>query len=172
MWKAISLFSGAGGDTLGMEQAGIKVVGFVEFDKWATETHLRNFKKSILIGKKYHGYITKIPDNEFKKFENKIDIIFAGFPCQAFSHAGKKDPKDKRVNLFKEFVRIVKIVKPKWIIGENVEGILERKDIEGNKNMSKIINKSFKDIGYTMIKPKLISAENYKTPQLRKRVFL
>ena len=51
---------------------------------------------------------------------NIKDILFAGFPCQGFSHAGKKDSNDQRNKLFWEFVRVAKLIKPKWIIGENV----------------------------------------------------
>lgn len=82
---AISLFSGAGGDTLGMKNDGINVIGYIEWDRNAIETHKQNFPECKLIGKD----ITKIEDEEFKKYEG-VDIIFGGFPCQSFSHGGKK----------------------------------------------------------------------------------
>jgi len=98
--KAISLFAGCGGDTLGLEQAGYEVIGFVEFWNKAIETHKLNFPNSEFIGEEFNGDITKIPDEFFKRFEGQIDILFAGFPCQGFSHGGKKDPKDPRNKLF------------------------------------------------------------------------
>jgi DNA (cytosine-5)-methyltransferase 1 len=112
-YKAISLFAGAGGDTQGLEDAGIEVVSFVEFDKKAKETHLINFPNSKLIGEEFKSDITKIPDSDFLKYKGKIDIIFAGFPCQGFSHAGKKDPNDKRNQLFHQFARVVKLIEPR-----------------------------------------------------------
>ena len=72
--KAISLFAGCGGDTLGLENAGIKVIGFVEFWNKAIETHKLNFPNSEFIGEKFKGDITKIPYEDFKKFEGKIDV--------------------------------------------------------------------------------------------------
>ena len=167
--QGISLFSGAGGDTLGMKQAKIKVIAFSEFDKKAILTHKLNFPKSVLLGEQYGGDITKIPDHEFKKYKGKIDLIFAGFPCQGFSHAGKKLILDKRNMLFEEFVRVVKIVKPKYIIGENVKGLLERG--KGIINFADQINKSFEQLNYKMNKPLLISLNEYGVPQNRKRVF-
>lgn len=169
--KAISLFAGCGGDTLGLEKAGFEVVGFVEFWDKAIKTHKLNFPKSEFIGEKYKGDITKIPDEDFKKFKGKIDILFAGFPCQGFSHAGKKDSKDKRNKLFWEFVRVAKLIKPKWIIGENVAGLLYRNTDDGKTKVSDVIIKAFENIGYKMAKPTILKAEEYGVPQKRRRIF-
>ena len=169
--KAISLFAGCGGDTLGLENAGIEVVGFVEFWNKAIETHKLNFPNSKFIGEEFKGDITKIPDEEFLKYEGKIDILFAGFPCQGFSHAGKKNPNDSRNKLFWEFVRATKLIKPKWIIGENVAGLLHRKTDDGESDVADIIFKAFEDIGYKMAIPKVLKAEEYGVPQKRRRVF-
>jgi len=102
MPKAISLFSGAGGDTLGLENAGVTVCGFVEWEEPMIETHLLNFPNSALIGKD----IREVSEEQLIPYIGEIDIIFAGFPCQGLSKAGKKDKNDERNNLFKEFVRI------------------------------------------------------------------
>ena len=75
--KAISLFSGAGGDTLGMKNANIDVIGYVEYNKDSIETHQVNFPDCKLIGED----ITKIPDEDFLKYKDIIDILFGGFPC-------------------------------------------------------------------------------------------
>ncbi|MCR4284658.1 MAG: DNA cytosine methyltransferase [archaeon] len=170
-WKAISLFAGCGGDTQGLEDAGIKVVGFVEFWKRAIETHKLNFPESTFIGQDVGGDITKISDEEFRKYEGQIDVLFAGFPCQGFSHAGKKDPNDTRNKLFWEFVRATKLIKPKWIIGENVAGLLHRKTDDGESDVAEVIVKAFEEIGYKMAKPKVLKAEEYGVPQKRRRVF-
>lgn len=164
--KALSLFSGAGGDTLGMELAGVSVVGFVELDKVYSETHLENFPNSIQIG----NDITKIPDKDFLEYKDQIDILFAGFPCQGFSKAGKKDPNDKRNNLFYEFVRVAKLVKPKWIIGENVKGILSMKFDNGDYVKDVIVNE-FEKLGYSMAPPNVIKCKKFGIPQNRERCF-
>lgn len=164
--KAISLFSGGGGDTLGMIMAGIEVVGYVENDKDSIATHEHNFKNTKLIGKD----IKKIKNEEFEKYKNNIDIIFGGFPCQSFSHGGKKNPTDSRGFLYQEFIRVVNIIKPKIIIGENVKGLLTRKNTEGNLFIDNIIEE-FESIGYTM-KIHLFNMKDYGLPQDRKRILI
>ena len=162
---AISLFSGAGGDTLGMKNSGINVLGYIELDKNAIETHKKNFPECKLIGED----ITKIEDNEFKKYKG-VDIIFGGFPCQSFSHGGKKKAKDKRGFLYQEFVRATKIIKPKIIIGENVQGLLSRKMEDGILFIDKIIE-DFTKAGY-ILKYTLFNMKDFGVPQSRKRVLI
>lgn len=122
---AISLFSGMGGDTLGMLQAGVNVIAYSEHKY--RDIHEKNIKNCRLLGKEVKSDITKIENKELQKYKGKADLIFAGFPCQGFSHAGKKKINDPRNTLFKEFLRATKIIKPKYIIGENVTGLLTRK---------------------------------------------
>ena len=162
---AISLFSGAGGDTLGMKNAGINVIGYIEWDRNAIETHKQNFPECKLIGKD----ITKIEDEEFKKYEG-VDIIFGGFPCQSFSHGGKKKATDKRGFLYQEFVRATKIIRPKFIIGENVQGLLSRKMEDGVLFIDKIIE-DFTGTGYKL-KYNLFNMADFGVPQSRKRVLI
>jgi DNA (cytosine-5)-methyltransferase 1 len=164
--KAITLFAGAGGDTLGMEMAGVDVVAFSEYSPDAIQTHLKNFESCEHIGSVFSGDITKIPDEEFEKYKG-IDIVFAGFPCQGFSNAGKKKVDDPRNSLFREVVRVTSITTPKYVIGENVTGILTRCTPVGNKVVDEIAS-CFSQLGYTL---------TYKTydmsfcvPQSRKRV--
>ena len=166
MTKAISLFSGAGGDTLGMKNADIDVVGFIENDPDAIDTHITNFPLCKLIGQD----ITSIPDDTFYEYRNNIDIIFGGFPCQSFSHGGKKNPEDERGQLYKEFIRITNIIRPTIIIGENVKGLLTRQASNGTLILSNIISE-FNDIGYTLIY-KTINCENFGIPQRRSRVVI
>lgn len=164
--KALSLFSGAGGDTLGMSMAGVDVVGFVEIDPTFVKTHLHNIPDSVCIG----NDITQIPDETFLPYRGKIDIIFAGFPCQGYSHAGKKDPDDVRNNLYREFIRITRIIKPTWIIGENVKRLTTMKDKDGNPIVNRIIG-GFEEIGYSVTKPTIIQCVKYGIPQKRERCF-
>lgn len=168
---AIVLFAGCGGDTLGLMNAGFNVVGFVEFWRPAVETYVRQFRGVKFIGEKYGGDITKIPDEEFLKYRGKVDLISAGFPCEGFSHAGKKDPNDPRNRLFWEFVRATTLIQPKWIIGENVFGLLHRKTDNGRASVAEVITSAFEEIGYKMAKPKILNAAEYGVPQKRRRVF-
>jgi len=169
--KAISLFSGCGGDSQGLKQAGFEILGFVEFWNKAVQTHKMNFPNSMFIGEKVKGDITKISDKEFSRFKGKVDVLFAGFPCQGFSRAGKKDPRDPRNKLFWEFVRAAKLIKPKWIVGENVAGLVNRRTDDGKSLVSDVIKSAFKKAGYSMAEPEVLKAEKYGVPQKRRRVF-
>lgn len=164
--KAISLFSGAGGDTLGMINSGINVVGYVENNTDAIKTHHKNFPNCKLINED----VRKVSKIELESYIGNIDLIFGGFPCQSFSHGGKKNPNDKRGFLYQEFVRIADIVKPQIIIGENVKGLLSRKDEEGNLIIEKIV-RDFDEIGYNM-KCDTFNMKDYGIPQDRVRILL
>jgi DNA (cytosine-5)-methyltransferase 1 len=147
---AISLFSGAGGDTLGMMRANLNVVAFSENNRDAIQTHLSMFPGSTWLGSSVKGDITKIPDSEFEQYRGKIKVVFAGFPCQGFSHAGKKKADDPRNKLFYEFLRAVRLIQPEWIIGENVAGLLSRKTDDGGGKVIDVIQQEFSDIGYPL----------------------
>ena len=172
--KALSLFSGMGGDSVGMEAAGFDVIAFNEFDNAAINTHRVNFPNSELIEDttqtkpKNRTNIQLIPDSVFQPYAGTIDLIFAGHPCQGFSHGGKKLPDDPRNTLFREFVRVSDIIKPKYIIGENVDGLLSRKTSSGEKFMD-VIEAEFDKIGYN-ITYQVCHAVKYGVPQLRKRL--
>jgi DNA (cytosine-5)-methyltransferase 1 len=148
---AISLFSGAGGDTIGMENAGLKVVAFSENNAKCVLTHKAMFPNSKWLGESVKGDISKIPDEEFEPYTDKIFMIFAGFPCQGFSNAGKKVTSDPRNKMFHQFLRVVDIVRPQWIMGENVAGLLTKKTDDGQSNVIDVIQSHFTDIGYPMV---------------------
>ena len=134
--KAISLFSGMGGDSLGIRNAGLELVAYSEWIKEFQKTHDLNFKDCELLG---DGDITKTKDEEFLKYKGEVDLIFAGFPCQGFSNGGKKLPDDPRNTLFREFHRAAKLIEPKYIIGENVKGLLT-KSIITNETLDEFYN--------------------------------
>ena len=164
--SALSLFSGCGGDTLGMKNAGLDVKWYSEIKKPFQKTHESNFPDSECIG----GDITKIPDETFKALKGKVKVIFAGFPCQSFSHAGKKRADDMRGQLYLDFVRATKHIEPEFIIGENVKGLLSRKTSTG-ENFIDVIEKAFKDIGYTC-EHKMFPVVKYGVPQKRERLII
>lgn len=164
--KAISLFSGMGGDSLGMKDAGVELIGYSEIDKVFQQTHEANFPECKLIG---NGNILETTDKELQAY-SEADLIFAGFPCQGFSQAGKKLPDDPRNTLFREFVRATQLIQPKYIIGENVKGLLNRKTSE-NKLYIDIIRQSFDEIGYDIF-PKVMKCSDYGIPQNRIRLII
>ena len=173
--KALSLFSGCGGDTLGLERAGFEVVAFSEFNKAAIATHLRNFPNSehIIDPTSKSADITKIPNTVFQKYKDSVNIIFAGFPCQGFSRAGKKKKDDPRNQMFHQFVRATSQIKPRFIIGENVTGLASMKSgpNEDDPLMLDIIRQAFREIGYELTY-KVLEGIEYGVPQKRKRILI
>ena len=168
--KAISLFSGMGGDSLGIQNAGLDLVAYSEFKKVMRETHDFNFNNCTLLGKDVQSDINKIPDEEFEKYKDIVDLIFAGFPCQGFSQAGKKLPDDPRNTLFREFLRATRLVQPEWIIGENVKGLLTRKTATGELYID-VITQEFENLGYRT-EHKLIKTVKHGIPQRRERLII
>jgi len=157
----IDLFAGCGGMSKGLELSGMKCKGFVEFWQPAIETHLKNCEGK-LIGKD----ITKISDEEIKQI-GEVDLIVGGPPCQGFSMAGRRRVNDVRNRLFEEFVRFVKILKPKYFVMENVSAIGSMKN-ENGEFILKEIFKSFEDLGYR-VDCKVLNSQNYEVPESRNR---
>jgi len=161
-FKVLELFAGAGGLAVGMEKAGIKCVALNEIDKWACQTLRENRPKwDVLEG--------DVKSFDFTKYNNKVDIVTGGFPCQAFSYAGKKlGLQDARGTLFYEFARVVKEVNPLICIGENVKGLLSHEKGKTIEGMISILD----EIGYNVVPVQVLKAINYKVPQKRERVIL
>jgi len=169
--NAISLFSGAGGDTTGMTNAGLNVIAFSENNKDAIKTHKCMFPESEWLGSSVKGDISKIPDSEFERFRGTVKVLFAGFPCQGFSNAGQKRLDDPRNKMFYQFLRVVKIVQPDWIIGENVAGLLTRKTDDGKSKVIDVIQEEFTNIGYPLVY-KVYDVSKVGVPQNRKRLIM
>jgi DNA (cytosine-5)-methyltransferase 1 len=168
-YNAISLFSGMGGDSLGMVQAGCNLVAYNELKPMFCNSHEANFSDSEKICDGKINDISKLKDSFFEKY-NGIDVLFAGFPCQGFSTAGKKKNDDPRNTMFLEFLRVTKITQPTMIIGENVKGLLTRKTSE-NKLYIDVIVSEFENLGYE-VKYKVFKAEHYNVPQKRERLII
>lgn len=162
-YSVLELFAGAGGLAIGLEQAGLKCSLLNELDKWACQTLRENRPHWNVL----EGDIKKF---DFTEFHNKIDVVTGGFPCQAFSYAGKKlGFKDARGTLFYEFARVVKEVNPKICIGENVRGLLNH---DGGKTLNGMIS-VLDEIGYRVVTPvQVLKAINYNVPQKRERLIL
>jgi DNA (cytosine-5)-methyltransferase 1 len=161
-FKVLELFAGAGGLAIGLEKAGIKCVALNEIDKWACNTLRVNRPNwNVLEG--------DIRSFNFEEYNDKVDIVTGGFPCQAFSYAGKKlGLKDARGTLFYEFARVVKEVNPPICIGENVKGLLSHEKGKTLEGMISILD----EIGYNVVPVQVLKAINYKVPQKRERLIL
>ena len=161
-YTVLELFAGAGGLAVGLEKAGLKCVGLNEIDKWACQTLRKNRPNwRVLEG--------DIKDFDFSEYNNNVDVVAGGFPCQAFSYAGKKlGFNDARGTLFYEFARVVKEVNPPICIGENVRGLLSHDNGKTLQGMISILN----EIGYNVVPVKVLKAINYKVPQKRERLIL
>ena len=161
-YKVLELFAGAGGLAVGMEKAGLKCVALNEIDKHACETLRKNRPKwNVLEG--------DIKDFNFSEYHNQVDVVTGGFPCQAFSYAGKRlGFEDARGTLFYEFARVVKEVNPPICIGENVKGLLSHDNGKTLQGMISILD----EIGYNVVPVEVLKAINYKVPQKRERLIL
>lgn len=161
-YTAIELFAGAGGLAVGLEKAGIKCVALNEIDKWACQTLKQNRPNWNVLEGDVRTY-------DFSEYRNKVDIVTGGFPCQAFSYAGKKlGLDDARGTLFYEFARVVKEVNPIICIGENVRGLLSHQNGKTLEGMISILDK----IGYNVEPVQVLKAVNYKVPQKRERLIM
>lgn len=168
-YMAVSLFSGCGGDTLGLERAGLKVLCFSEMNKTFASSHLSNFPESIHIP----GDITTINSEKFREYRDRVKILFAGFPCQGFSMAGKKNADDPRNQLYRQFVRATDDMRPLFIMGENVKGLETMKSGPNPDDPLVIdcIKRDFDEIGYSTISHTW-DTTSFGVPQKRKRVII
>lgn len=160
--ETIELFAGAGGMALGMEKAGFDHILLNEFDKNACTT--------LKINRPHWNVLQKdIHEIDFSLWKNKAEMLTGGFPCQAFSHSGKRlGLKDTRGTLFYEYARCVKEVKPICFLAENVKGLLTH----DNGYTLEIIIKAFEEIGYFVFNPLVLNANNYDVAQKRERLFI
>lgn len=161
-FKFIDLFAGIGGFRIAMQNLGGKCIFTSEWDKSAQKTYRANF------GEVPFGDITK---EETKKFiPNGFDVLCAGFPCQAFSIAGKRGGfEDTRGTLFFDVAEIIKRKKPKAIFLENVKGL---RNHDKGKTLETILNVLRNDLGYFVPEPQIINAKNFGVPQNRERIFI
>jgi DNA (cytosine-5)-methyltransferase 1 len=158
----IDLFAGIGGFRIAMQSLGGKCVFTSEWDEQAKKTYKANF------GEVPFGDITK---EETKKFiPDGFDVLCAGFPCQAFSIAGKRGGfEDTRGTLFFDVAEIIRRKKPKAIFLENVKGLFNHD--KGN-TLKTILNVLRNDLGYYVPDPKILNAKNFGVPQNRERIFI
>lgn len=159
-------FSGAGGFHLGFSRAGFRTLFALDFDSSIKSTHEKNYKNVPFLHK-------KIEDTEPQEIReivgnNEIDVFLGGPPCQGFSTMGYRDPGDPRNSLFMNYLQFVKHFQPKFVVMENVRGLINLK----GRDMISEIKSEFRKCGYENIDFKVLNAANYGIPQLRQRVFI
>jgi len=155
----IDLFAGIGGIRKGFEDESTKCVFSSEWDKYAAKTYEANF------GEKPHGDITKINEKDIPNH----DVLLAGFPCQPFSHIGKREgfAHETQGTLFFDVLRILKEKQPKMFLLENVKGLLTN----NNGETFRIILENLKRLGYSVFY-EVLDAQDFGLPQRRERVLI
>lgn len=161
-FKFIDLFAGIGGFRIAFQNLGGKCVFSSEWDKYSKQTYKANF------GEVPFGDITK---EETKSYiPENFDILCAGFPCQAFSIAGRRGGfEDTRGTLFFDVAEIIKRKKPKAFFLENVKGL---RNHDRGRTLATILNTLRDDLGYYVPEPKIINAKDFGVPQNRERIFI
>jgi DNA (cytosine-5)-methyltransferase 1 len=161
-YRSIELFAGAGGLALGMENAGFKHIMLNEVNHDACLTLKKNRPNWNVV----EGDIHEI---DFSPYKGKVDFLSGGFPCQAFSYAGKRlGFEETRGTLFFELARAVKEIEPKVFLCENVRGLVQHDNGKTLQTIKNVID----ELGYTLIEPRVLKAIQYDVPQKRERLFL
>jgi len=168
---AVSLFSGAGGFCEGARLAGWKVICAVESDAQACLTHAANFSEVAL----FKGDIVRfLQDAQVgvpslaDLIARKIDVVYGGPPCQGFSQIGPRDLGDPRNRLYEEFIRVVRLIKPRAFVMENVPNMVAMKN---GHFRTKIVD-AFRQAGYSRTAILPVVASDFGVPQHRRRVFI
>jgi len=158
--SVVDLFAGAGGMSLGFQQAGYRIKSAVEIVEIACATHERNFPNTTVFCGDVADFRSQLDPNS-----EKTHLVIGGPPCQGFSVAGKRDPNDPRNRLFEEFVRVVRDLQPDYFVMENVPGILT---MSGGRVRDAILE-AFEEIGYPGVSIAILEAADYGVPQFRSR---
>ena len=193
---AIDLFCGAGGFSEGILQAGFDILFSSDRSPMVQETYVnRHQQLGLEEGVDTHFELADIKEltserifevinnlrygNIFKPGD--IDVIFGGPPCQGFSRLGKRDASDPRNMLLHEYLRIIRDVRPRYVVMENVTGILDMLMLDfpsvvrdesylGQNLVKEILEKELQELGYTLLDVKVLNAANFGVPQQRNRV--
>lgn len=166
---AVDLFAGAGGLSLGLEQAGFDIMASVEIDPIHCSAHKYNFPMCKTICRSVVDVTGEYVREVSGIGEKEIDVVIGGAPCQGFSLIGKRALDDDRNKLVYHYVRLVLELKPKYFVFENVKGLTVGK----HKQFLVEIMDAFKDGGYDVVSDyKVLNAADYGVPQDRRRLFL
>lgn len=194
---AIDLFCGAGGMSEGLIQAGFHILFSSDINPDVQRTYMNRHEQLGLhqgVNTYFHrGDIRELTGNLINEtianleiFRNQdvpeIDAVFGGPPCQGFSRAGRRDPNDPRNMLFREYLRVINEVRPRYVVLENVTGFMDTKfyGFEGvtgyqypdGEIVPNILMHEFQLIGYHTLEPRILNAAHYGVPQRRNRVIV
>lgn len=197
MAYAIDLFCGAGGMSEGLIQAGFHILFSSDINSDVQKTYMNRHEQLGLyqgVNTYFHrGDIRELNGEMIREaiqnldiFRNRkmpeIDAIFGGPPCQGFSRAGRRDPNDPRNMLFREYVRVISEVRPKYVVLENVTGFTDTRfygfvgatghQYEDGELVPDILRSEFDLIGYNTLEPKILNAAHYGVPQRRNRIIV
>ena len=164
---AISLFSGAGGCSLGFQQASYDIRFAMDIDADAVASYQRNFTETPCETADIRKFSADILLRRAQLEPDELDILLGGPPCQGFSSAGGKAGEDPRNSLLRHYVRLLEGVRPRWFLMENVEGLLTN---AGGSHIHEAVT-AFLEAGYSVNVEK-ICAQGYGVPQRRKRVLI
>ena len=167
-YRAIDLFAGAGGLSLGFESEGFSIPLAIEKDTWAKNTYnLNHIDKNCI-----EADITTLPDDFFQKYNGNVDVVMGGPPCQGFSIAASNRRKefDERNFLYRQFLRVVKLVAPKMVLIENVKEFIKY-HLPNGELLIKDIVETLENLGY-VCSYSVFELKDYGIPQDRKRTFL
>lgn len=193
---AIDLFCGAGGFSEGILQAGFDILFSSDKSPMVQETYVnRHNQLGLLEGIDTHFELADIQELTSERifdvinnlrfgniFEpGDIDVIFGGPPCQGFSRLGKRDASDPRNMLFHEYLRIIRDVHPRYVVMENVTGILDMLMLDfpsvvrdtsyiGQKLVKEILKEELQDLGYNLLDVQILNSADFGVPQQRNRV--
>ncbi|BDD04458.1 DNA cytosine methyltransferase [Aureibacter tunicatorum] len=168
--KVIDLFAGAGGLSLGFEQAGFDIICAVEIDPVHASIHEYNFPYTNVIAKPIQQVNGDLIRNKCGlKPDDEIEVLVGGAPCQGFSLIGQRALDDPRNSLVKDYIRLIKELRPKYFLFENVKGLT----IGKHKKFLDEIVADIKELGYAINLPwKVLNAKDFGVPQSRERLFL
>lgn len=197
MAYAIDLFCGAGGMSEGLIQAGFHILFSSDINENVQLTYMNRHEQLGLhqgVNTYFHrGDVRELNGDMIRNsiagleiFQGQqipeIDAIFGGPPCQGFSRAGRRDPNDPRNMLFREYLRVISEVNPKYVVLENVSGFLDTRFYgfigvtgivyEDGSLVPEILRNEFELLGYHTLEPRILNASHYGVPQRRNRIIV
>ncbi|NAW63452.1 DNA (cytosine-5-)-methyltransferase [Vibrio sp. V31_P5A7T61] len=163
--RIVDLFCGCGGFGLGAELAGFKTIAAIDIDPTLQSAYKKNFPETHVL----NGDLSQLNEESWRMILNGIEVdgVIGGPPCQGYSRMGKSDKEDPRRTLLGHFFRNVNIINPSFFIMENVEGLMDERNVYELENALQTLDKKYK-----VLKPMIVDASLYGAPTKRKRVIL
>jgi len=166
--RAVDIFAGVGGMSRGFEMAGFEVIAAVDNNPINVEAYSLNFEDTHCFEADI-SELTAADLREEAEFDDEVDVLFGGPPCQGFSVIGKRRSEDPRNELLIHFARLLKELKPKYFVVENVAGLLIG---DARSTLNRFLSKA-RSAGYSIVEPlTILDAQEFGVPQQRRRLFV